>query len=144
VKAALQLSRNRVGALIVLQRDVSLANYIEGGIRLDADVTAELLESIFYPGSTLHDGAVIIANDRIAAAGCLLPLSDNPRLGLGTRHRAAVGITEESDAVSVVVSEETGQISLAVSGELQRNLDRPTLEKQLRKLYLQQEVPTEW
>lgn len=144
VKAAMRLSRNRVGALIVLQRDVSLSTYIEGGVRLDAEVTSELLESIFYPGSTLHDGAVIIASERVAAAGCLLPLSENPRLGLGTRHRAAVGITEETDAVSVVVSEETGHISLAVAGELERNLDRPTLEKKLRQLYTQKEVSTEW
>ncbi len=135
IKAVVRLSRNRVGALMVLQRDVSLASYVEGGIPLDAEVTAELLESIFYPGSPLHDGAAIIINDRIASAGSLLPLSDNPKLGLGTRHRAAVGITEETDAVAVVVSEETGIVSLALGGELTRDMDKPTLEKQLRQLY---------
>jgi diadenylate cyclase len=138
-RATLRLSRNRVGAIIVLQRDVSLAPYLEGGVKLDARVTAELLESIFYPGSSLHDGATIIVNDRIAAAGCLLPLSENPKLGLGTRHRAAVGVTEDSDAVAVVVSEETGAISIAVGGELERGLDKPTLEKRLRELYAQKE-----
>ncbi|MCX7702750.1 MAG: diadenylate cyclase CdaA [Planctomycetota bacterium] len=138
-RAVLRLSRNRVGAIIVLQRDVSLSPYLEGGVKIDAKVSAELLESVFYPGSSLHDGATIVVNDRIAAAGCLLPLSENPKLGLGTRHRAAVGVTEDSDAVAIVVSEETGAISIAVGGELERNLDKPSLEKRLRELYAQKE-----
>lgn len=137
--AVLRLARNRVGAIIVLQRDVRLAAYLEGGVKLDAEISAELIESIFYPGSSLHDGAAIIVNDRLAAAGCLLPLSENPRLGLGTRHRAAVGVTEESDAIALVVSEETGTISLAVGGELERGLDKLTLKKRLRELYAQKE-----
>ncbi len=110
VMAATTLAARRIGAIIVIERQIGLRNYIEGGIPLDATVTYDLLASIFQPGSPLHDGAVIVQGDRIAAAACFLPLSVNPQVSreLGTRHRAALGLTEENDAVAIVVSEETG------------------------------------
>src|ERR1041385_7780900 len=119
VTAATNLSARRIGAIIVLERQIGLRNYIEGGIPLDAMITYDLLASIFQPDSPLHDGAVIIQGDRLAAAACFLPLSVNPRVSrdLGTRHRAALGLTEENDAVAIVVSEETGMISLAIGGD---------------------------
>ena len=136
VVAATTLAARRIGAIVVLEREVGLRNYIEGGIPLDATVTYDLLASIFQPGSPLHDGAVIIQNDRIAAAACFLPLSVNPRLSkdLGTRHRAALGLTEENDAVAIVVSEETGSISLVVNGDLERGLTGDRLRASLRSL----------
>ena len=111
--AATIAGRTRIGAIIVLERQIGLRNYIEGGIPLDAMVTYDLLASIFQPGSPLHDGAVILQDDRIAAAACFLPLSVNPRVSrdLGTRHRAALGLTEENDAIAIVVSEETARSS---------------------------------
>jgi diadenylate cyclase len=114
--AAVKLSKNRIGALVAIERDVGLGEYVEHGCRLDAALTSELLESLFYPGSALHDGAVIVQHDRVAAAGCLLPLTDDTSLSksMGTRHRAAIGISEETDAIALVVSEETGRISVAV------------------------------
>jgi diadenylate cyclase len=139
-KAVTRLSKNRVGALIAIERSVGLGSYAEGGVTIDADVRCELLDSIFYPGSSLHDGAVIIQGNRIVAAGCLLPLSENPSLGLGTRHRAGVGLSEETDAISVIVSEETGKVSLAVGGEIQRGIDFPKLSKLLREYYLEREA----
>ena len=134
VVAATTLSSRRVGALIVIERQIGLRNYIEGGIPLDATVTYDLLASIFQPGTPLHDGAVIVQSDRIAAAACFLPLSVNPRVSreLGTRHRAALGVTEESDALAIVVSEETGTISLAVGEVLERGLTADTLRERLR------------
>jgi diadenylate cyclase len=136
VKAAVRLSKNRVGALIAIEREVRLDAFIESGVKLDALVSSELIEAIFYPGSALHDGAIIVRQGKIAAAGCLFPLSDNPRVAapLGTRHRAGIGITEESDVVTVIVSEETGKISLGVKGQLQRELDRERLHKLLTEL----------
>jgi diadenylate cyclase len=121
VLAASYFSQNRIGALIAFERDVSLRTYIESGIPLDADLSYDLLLAIFHPGSPLHDGAVIIQKSRIAAAACFLPLSLNPAISnqLGTRHRAAIGITEESDAVAVLVSEQTGTISLAAGGSIE-------------------------
>src|SRR5688572_30155355 len=118
VVAATTLSTRRIGALVAIERQIGLRNYIEGGIPLDAMVTYDLLASIFQTGSPLHDGAVIVQGDRIAAAACFLPLSVNPRVSreLGTRHRAALGLTEENDAVAIVVSEETGNISLVLGG----------------------------
>ncbi len=115
-----QLSAKRIGALIVLERDIGLRTFIESGVRLDALVSRDLLLSIFTPGLPLHDGAVIVQKDRIAAAACFLPLTTNPETAshFGTRHRAAIGITEETDCLSVVVSEETGRISVAAYGEL--------------------------
>lgn len=145
IKAVVKLSKNRMGALITIERDISLSGYIEGGIKVDSEVRSEILESIFHPGSALHDGAVVIRHNRIAAAGCLFPLSDNPQIGktMGTRHRAGIGITEETDAISIIVSEETGRISAGVRGKLTTNLDRHELEKFLRDVYTRGELPTQ-
>jgi diadenylate cyclase len=138
VYAATALSSRdpHVGAIIVFERQIGLRNYIEGGIPVDATVTYDLLATIFHPGSALHDGAVIIQGDRIAAAACFLPLSVNPHVSrdLGTRHRAALGITEENDAVAVVVSEETGTISLVLDGKLERGVAGEALRLRLRAL----------
>lgn len=122
VRACGRLSRQQWGALIVLERSTGLTEYLETGVRLDAQVSAELLVNLFYPGSPLHDGAVLISGGRVAAAACFLPLSGSLSLSAecGTRHRAALGISEQSDAVAVVVSEETGGISLALDGVLSR------------------------
>lgn len=139
-KAVARMSKNRVGALIAIERTVGLSTYAEGGVGIDAEVKSELLDSIFYPGSSLHDGAVIIQGSRISAAACLLPLSENPSLGLGTRHRAGVGLTEETDAIAVIVSEETGKVSLAANGAIERGLDFPQLSRTLRKFYLERET----
>ena len=136
VTAATTLSARRIGAIIVVERQIGLRNYIEGGIPLDATVTYDLMATIFQPGSPLHDGAAIVQGDRVAAAACFLPLSVNPRVSrdLGTRHRAAIGLTEENDAVAIVVSEETGIISLAMAGDLERHLTADTLRLRLRAL----------
>jgi diadenylate cyclase len=130
------LSRNRIGALVVLARQVHLQGFIERGVRLDAEVSAELLNAVFQPTSPLEDGAVIIQDQRLAAACCILPLTENPTLSrtLGTRHRAALGVTEESDAVAVVVSEQTGNISVAYQGELTANVDPDHLRGMLQQL----------
>jgi len=116
-----RLSQERTGALIVLEKDTGLRTFIESGVRLDAQISRDLLLAIFHPGGALHDGAVILQKDVIAAANCFLPLSTNPALSakLGTRHRAGIGITEESDALVIIVSEETGQISLAAFGHIE-------------------------
>jgi len=137
VKAVEELAEERIGGLIVLERNAGLRNYVETGTRLDAAVTSELLLTIFTPRTTLHDGAVIIHGDRVVAAGCILPLSQNPRLSqsLGTRHRAALGLAEETDAVVVVVSEETGGISIAADGKLVRRLDEGTLRSELSRRF---------
>jgi diadenylate cyclase len=136
VVGATTLATRRIGAIMVIERQIGLRNYIEGGIPLDALVTYDLLVSIFQQGSPLHDGAVIIQGDRIAAAACFLPLSVNPRVSrdLGTRHRAALGLTEENDAIAIVVSEETGTISLAMAGDLERGLSADGLRIRLRSL----------
>jgi len=136
VNASERMSRKGIGALIVLGREVGLKGIVETGIKLQAELTAPLLETIFFPKSPLHDGAVVIQNGVVEAASCLLPLSQSSRLdpSLGTRHRAAAGMSEESDAVVVVVSEETSIISLAVGGRLIRNLDAATLRQQLTTL----------
>jgi uncharacterized protein (TIGR00159 family) len=136
--AAANLSAQRIGAIIAIERQVGLRNYIEGGIRLDAVLTYDLLQSIFLPSSPLHDGAVIVQDARVAAAACFLPLTVNPRLSKepGSRHRAAIGLTEENDSVAVVVSEETGNISLVVDGQIERDLDAERLRAQLRTLLL--------
>jgi diadenylate cyclase len=134
-QAAGWLSVHRIGGLIVLEREVGLSDYIEAGRPMDARLSAPLLETIFMPGSPLHDGAVIVKGDQVVAAKCLLPLSVNPELGsLGTRHRAAIGLTEETDAGVVVVSEEDGTISLAKGGVLTRHLDPATLRQRLENL----------
>ena len=133
VVAATALASRRTGALIVIQRLEGLRDYIENGIALEAQISYDLLMNIFSPGTPLHDGAAIIQQDRIAAAACFLPLTLNPELSkdYGTRHRAALGISEEADAVSVVVSEETGGISVAIAGELIRDLDSKSLRNTL-------------
>ena len=136
VMAAEYFSQNRNGALMVVERQAGLRTYIESGIPLDAKISYDLLLSIFRPGSTLHDGAVIIEGSRVAAAGCFLPLSLNPMISkqLGTRHRAAIGVTEDSDAVVVLVSEETGSISFAFGGAIETNLTPDELSDRLSKL----------
>jgi diadenylate cyclase len=136
VVAVSTLATRRIGAIIVIERQIGLRNYIEGGIPLDAMVTYDLLASIFQRDSPLHDGAVIIQGDRVAAAACFLPLSVNPRVSrdLGTRHRAALGLTEENDAVAIVVSEETGNISLVTDGDIERAIGTDALKTRLRVL----------
>ncbi len=136
VRAAQLLSQKRVGALIVLERETSLDDQIEGGQALDAVITKELLTAIFLPYSPIHDGAVLVQNGRVSVAGAILPLTlktDLPE-GVGTRHRAAVGITEETDAVVIVVSEETHHISLVMRGDMVRGLDAPRLRELLREI----------
>ncbi len=134
--AASRLARARHGALIVLEREEGLKNYVESGVVLDATLHADLLVNIFAPDTPLHDGAVIVRNRRIAAAGCFLPLSTSTDLTrkLGSRHRAALGISEETDALALVVSEEDGSISIAVEGRLEQDFDRERLAARLRVL----------
>lgn len=143
VVAAGMLASQRIGAIVAVERDIGLRNYIESGIPLDATLTYDLLVTIFQPSSPLHDGAVILQGDRIAAAACFLPLTVDPRLSrdLGTRHRAAIGLTEESDALAVVVSEESGKISLALEGHLERGLTGDGLRTRLYELLLPQHRP---
>jgi diadenylate cyclase len=133
VFAVTVLAERKVGALIVVERDIGLRTFVESGIKLDACVSRDLLLSIFHPKAALHDGAVIIQKDRITAAACFLPLTMNPQLArsLGTRHRAAIGITEESDCIAVVVSEETAQIGVAAFGEIQREVSPEQLADRL-------------
>ena len=138
VVASTMLASQRVGAIIAIEREIGLRNYIESGIPLEANLTYDLLLTVFQPGSPLHDGAVIVQEDRVAAAACFLPLTVNPRVGrdLGTRHRAAIGLTEECDAVALVVSEETGKVSLALDGQIERDLDPEQLRYRLEVLML--------
>ena len=138
VTAATMLSERRVGAIIAIERDIGLRTYIESGIPLDSTVTYDLLLSIFNPESPLHDGAIILQENRVAAAACFLPLTVNPRLSkeLGTRHRAAIGLSEESDAVALVVSEESGALSLALDGQIERDLSPDQLRYRLEALML--------
>ncbi|MFV9511791.1 diadenylate cyclase CdaA [Tepidibacillus sp. LV47] len=127
------LSKRRIGALIVIERETGLNDYIETGIDLHATVTSQLIINIFIPNTPLHDGAVIIRKGQIMAAACYLPLSENPFISkeLGTRHRAAIGASEVSDAISLVVSEETGHLSIAINGQIERGLTPERLEKKL-------------
>lgn len=129
VLAATTLASTKTGALMVIERNVGLKNVTEGGVKLDAELSYDLLVSIFNPGSPLHDGAVVVRRHRVAAASCFLPLTLNPRLSrdLGTRHRAAIGVTEDTDAVAVVVSEESGLISFVQAGQIKRGLDATKL-----------------
>jgi diadenylate cyclase len=138
ITATAMLAKDRVGAIIVLEREIGLRNYVESGIPLDAAVSYDLLTTIFQPTTPLHDGAVIISEGRIAAAACFLPLTVNPKLDrdLGTRHRAAIGLTEESDAIAVVVSEERGEVSLARHGQISRGLTTDDLRHRLQRLTL--------
>jgi diadenylate cyclase len=136
--AASMLSAQRVGAIIAIERQIGLRNYIEGGIPLDAVLTYDLIVSVFQLKSPLHDGAVIIQEDRVAAAACFLPLTVNPKLSkeLGSRHRAAIGLTEENDSIAVVVSEETGSISIVVDGQIERGVSTEALRSRLRSLVI--------
>ncbi|HZK83787.1 MAG TPA: diadenylate cyclase CdaA [Desulfosporosinus sp.] len=136
VRCCQVLSKNRIGALIVLERKTGVQDFVETGIKIDGVVSSEFMVNIFIPNTPLHDGAVIIRGDRVAAAGCFLPLSENPNIQkeLGTRHRAALGLTEITDAVAIVVSEETGAISVGIDGALTRFMD----EKMLRELLLRE------
>lgn len=138
LKATLSMSKKRVGALIVFERKTGLKEVLETGTRIGADITSELLENLFFAGSPLHDGALIIREGTIEAAGCFLPLSDNKDIGqeLGTRHRAALGISEVSDSITLIVSEETGVISLAQDGKLIRYLDSKAIKDMLDELYM--------
>jgi diadenylate cyclase len=141
VKASVSMANKRIGALIVLERDTNLSTIVEMGTELDAKVTKELLTSIFLPYSPIHDGAAIIRSGRVVAAGCFLPLtlSSNLSKSLGTRHRAAVGLTEETDAVVIVVSEETGEISVVIGGEIEPNVDAPRLRSIVSDLFVRKD-----
>jgi len=136
-KAAIMLSKKSVGALIAIEKEIGLKTYIESGVPVDSHVTSELINTIFMPNTPLHDGGVIIEEDRIVAAGCLFPLTQEAHITktLGTRHRAAIGLSEETDAIVVVVPEETGTISIATGGRLNRNLEKDELIKSLNNLY---------
>lgn len=133
IKCVNYLAPRKIGALIVFERNTGLNDYIESGIKMQSRLSSELLSNVFVPNTPLHDGAVIIRGGQIMAAGCYLPLSENPFISkeLGTRHRAAIGITEVSDAVSVVVSEETGQITLAINGQIVRDINEESLISKL-------------
>ena len=139
ITAAGMLAKSHVGAIIIFEREIGLRNYVESGIPVDAAVSYDLLTTIFQPTSPLHDGAVIISEDRIAAASCFLPLTVNPKLDrdLGTRHRAAIGLTEECDALAVIISEERGEISLSRHGQIERRLTTDDLRVRLQELILQ-------
>ncbi|NLV77260.1 MAG: TIGR00159 family protein [Tissierellia bacterium] len=142
VEAVASLSRQKIGALIVIERKTGLSEVIETGTKIDGKVSSDLLINIFIPNTPLHDGAVIIKEDMIKAAGCFLPLTDNMSLSkdLGTRHRAALGISEKSDGLAIVVSEETGAISIAENGSLARYLDTKTLRQILIDMYKPEEI----
>jgi diadenylate cyclase len=144
VLAANLFSQNQTGALIVIEREIGLRTYVESGVPLDARLSYDLLATVFRPSAPLHDGAVIVQKDRIAAAACFLPLSMNPVLStqMGTRHRAGIGITEETDAIAVIVSEETGAISLAVAGNFERDMTVEQLRERLSALLRRYVPPT--
>lgn len=141
MRAVTSLQRQQIGALIVIQRKTGLTDVVETGTRMDAQLTSELLINIFIPGTPLHDGAVVIKDDKIIAASCFLPLTDSNKLDkeLGTRHRAAIGISERSDALAIVVSEETGAISYAEHGTISRRVDEETLLEKLTSIYTHDE-----
>jgi diadenylate cyclase len=131
------LSKKKIGAIIAVEREIGLRHFVESGVQLDSRVTSELINTVFMPNTPLHDGGIIIREGRIVAAGCLFPLTQDINLSksLGTRHRAAIGLTEETDAICIVVSEETGVISLAIGGRLTRNLDKDALIRVLNNIY---------
>jgi diadenylate cyclase len=137
VRAAVSLANRKVGALIVIERETSLKDFVEIGTNLDARVSKELLLSIFHPTSPIHDGAVIINGNRVAAAGCFLPitLSSDLSKSLGTRHRAGIGLTEETDAVAIIISEETGLISVALDGKIEEKVDMGSLRDMLTNIF---------
>ncbi len=146
VRAAVSLSNKEIGGLIVLERETGLKDYLGSGVPVDALVSREILLSIAYPTSPIHDGAVIIRNGRISHAGCFLPLSTNPFLSkkLGTRHRAGIGLTEHTDAVVVIVSEETGSISVAIDGKITRDLDAAGLRNMLQNIWKAEQGGQSW
>jgi diadenylate cyclase len=142
-EAVYAMAKKKIGALIALEREIGLKPYIESGVNLDSKVSAELINTVFMPHTPLHDGGIIIENGRIIAAGCLFPLTENPKISkhLGTRHRAAVGLTDETDAVVIVVSEETGIVSLAKEGRLSRDIKKEDLTKVLANILGQPKKP---
>jgi len=142
VRASIALSNRKIGALIAIERDTSLKDFVEIGTPLDAKVSKELLLSIFHPTSPIHDGAVVIKGNRVIAAGCFLPITMGPEISrsLGTRHRSALGLTEETDAVVIIVSEETGIVSLAMNGKLETHYDMGTLRDVLTDLFTTKKV----
>lgn len=137
VKAAVALANRKMGALMVIERDTSLKDFVEMGTLLDAKVSKDLLLSIFHPTSPIHDGAVVIRGNRVVAAGCFLPIALSPEVSkaLGTRHRAGIGLTEETDAIAVIVSEETGTISMATAGKLETAIDMESLRNRLTDIF---------
>lgn len=139
VKAVINMSRNKIGGLIAIEREVGLDHYVEAGVKINANVTSDLINTIFWPSSPLHDGGIIIRGEKIVAASCLFPLSENPSIlkGWGTRHRAGIGLSEETDAVTIIVSEETGRISFAVQGRTTNGqFDEYSLNKELNELIM--------
>jgi len=136
-RSAMMLSKKKVGALIAVEREIGLKTYIESGVPIDSQVTSELINTIFMPNTPLHDGGIVVQGSRIVAAGCLFPLTQNPNIskGLGTRHRAAMGLSEETDAVVVIVSEETGDISISAGGRLTKNIEDKDVAKILNNIY---------
>ena len=144
-KAAVDMSETKTGALVVFERKAPLKDIVDSGTMLDAVSSQELFNGIFFKNSALHDGAVVVRDGRIFAAGCILPLTQNPTLAseLGTRHRAAIGISEHSDAVVVVISEETGHVSVAMNGTLQRNVENGVLREILMQELIESDVETE-
>lgn len=142
IKSINFLSRKKIGALIVLEREIGLRGYIETGVEIDGKVTSELINSIFMKATPLHDGALIIQNERIASAGCILPVSESLAIPkeLGTRHRAAVGVSEETDALTVLISEETGKVAIATKGKLNLELDIATVRNFLKSLYIKKSL----
>ncbi len=136
VKACVNMANKRIGALVVIERETGLKDFLEVGVEIDARVASDLITSIFLPYSPIHDGALVIQQGRMTRAGCFLPLTQNPDISkaLGTRHRAAIGLTELVDAVAIVVSEETGKISVVVGGRITRDLDSTSLKRVLKRL----------
>ncbi len=145
-KAATSLSQTKTGALIVFEREVGLSDHMESGVTLDAVVTKELICTVFFKNTPLHDGALIIQKGRISVAGCVLPLTSSPNVSrrLGTRHRAAIGITEQTDALAVVVSEESGNISVAIGGKIARDIDSGSLRRILHNSFATEETELPW
>ncbi|MGR3317182.1 MAG: diadenylate cyclase CdaA [Candidatus Anammoxibacter sp.] len=138
IKAIINMSDNRVGGLIAIEREVGLDSYAEKGTMINADITSDLIKTIFWPSSPLHDGAIIIRDQKIVAASCLFPLSENPDIAkeMGTRHRAGIGLTEETDAISIIISEETGKISVSIQGKTNVHLGEKELTKILNNLMM--------
>lgn len=136
VKSVIDLSENKIGGLITIEREDGLNNYAEGGIKINSDISSDLISTIFWPGTPLHDGAVIVQEVKITAAGCLFPLTENENISksCGTRHRAGIGITEETDAISIIISEETGLVSVAEGGKLNENVTPEELRKILKEM----------